>query len=129
MWSWLASFIGGPIIKGLVDAYKAKIELRSKQDALAVDLAAKEIEGEVASRQIEASIIREEQGWWVTAMIRPLFALPFIIFTWKVVVWDKVLKLGVTDPIDPNMWNVLLTIIAAYFGGRTIEKVGRIFKR
>mgnify|MGYP001562613054 CR=1 FL=1 len=129
MWTFIANLIGGPIVKGLLDAYKAKIDLKSKQDVLAADLAAKEIEGEIAARQVEASIIRQEQGRWWTAIIRPLFALPFIIFIWKVVVWDKVLGLGVTDKIDPNMWNVLLTIIGAYFGGRTIEKVARIFKR
>ena len=62
-------------------------------------------------------------------MIRPLFAAPFIIFAWKVVIWDKVLGWGTTDALDPNMWNVFLTVVGAYFGGRTIEKVARIFRR
>ena len=32
-------------------------------------------------------------------MIRPLLALPVIIYLWKVIVWDKVLAWGTTDPI------------------------------
>ena len=129
MWSLLASLLGGPIVNGLLNAYRAKLDAANTRDAQAVDLAKKEIEGEIAARQAEITLIRQEQGWWVTAMIRPLFAAPFIIFTFKVVVWDKVLKLGTTDALDPNMWNVFLTVVGAYFGVRTIEKVARIFRR
>lgn len=129
MWSWLASLLGGPIITGLLNAYKAKLNAANTRDAQAVDLAKKEIEGEIAARQAETSLLRQEQGWWVTAMIRPLFAAPFIIFAWKVVIWDKVFGWGTTDALDPNMWNVFLTVVGAYFGGRTIEKVARIFRR
>ena len=129
MWSWLASLLGGPIITGLLNAYKAKLDAANTRDAQAVDLAKKEIEGEIAARRAETSLLRQEQGWWVTAMIRPLFAAPFIIFAWKVVIWDKVLGWGTTDALDPNMWNVFLTVVGAYFGGRTIEKVARIFRR
>lgn len=132
LWSLILNFIGGPIVKGIIDGYKAKLEAQSTTEAHAVDLAKAEILGDIAQRQTEASIIREEQGWWVTALIRPLFALPFIIFSWKVIVWDKVLGSvtnGSTDALDPNMWSVFITVVGAYFGGRTIEKVARIFKR
>ena len=95
MWGALFSFLGGPVIKGLIDAYRTKLANTTQQDNLAVDLAEKEILGEIAQRQTEAAIIRQEQGWWPTAIIRPLFAAPFIIFTFKVVVYDKVLWLGI----------------------------------
>jgi hypothetical protein len=129
MWGTLFAFLGGPVIKGLIDAYRTKLANATQQDNLAVDLAEKEILGEVAQRQTEAALIRQEQGWWPTALIRPLFAAPFIIFTFKVVVWDKCFHLGTTDALDPRMWGVFEAVIYAYFGGRTIEKVARIFKR
>ena len=129
MWSWLASFFGGPIITGLLNAYKAKLDAANTRDAQAVDLAKKEIEAEIEARKQASAVIIAEQGRWYTACIRPLFAAPFIIFAWKIVVWDKVLNLGSTDPLDPNMWSVFLTVVGAYFGGRTIEKVARIFRR
>ena len=128
MWAFLLNLISGPIIGALTSAYKARLEAGNTTEAHAIDLAKYEIQGEVAARQIEASIIRQEQGWWVTAMIRPLMALPFIVFTFKVVVYDKVLGWGTTDPLDPNMWNVYITVVGGYFGGRTIEKVARIFR-
>jgi hypothetical protein len=39
------------------------------------------------------------------------------------VVYDKVLGWGTTDPLDPNMWNVFMAMVVAYFGGRSAEKV------
>jgi hypothetical protein len=58
--------------------------------------------------------------------MRPLFAMPFILFTWKVIVWDKLLAdwtHGSTDPLDPKMWGVFMAIVIAYFGGRSAENV------
>jgi hypothetical protein len=129
MWTWLASLLGGPIVNAIIGAYKARLEAQNTTDAQAADLAKAEILGEIEARKAERDLLQSEQGWWVTACIRPLFALPFIIFAWKIVVWDKVLGWGVTDGLDPNMWNVFLAVVTAYFGGRTIEKCVRIFKR
>jgi hypothetical protein len=132
MWSMILSFLSGPLLGKLVEAYKLKLEAKTQADTLAVDLAAKEIAGEIEQRRTETALIVSEQGRWYTACIRPLFALPFILFAWKVIVWDKVLghwTNGSTDPLDTNMWSVFLAVVTAYFGGRTIEKVARILKR
>lgn len=51
MWSWLASLIGGPVITGLINAYKAKLDAANTQDRIAADLAAKEIEAEIDARR------------------------------------------------------------------------------
>ena len=129
MWSFLANLIGGPIVSGLISAYKAKLAAQNTTDAQAADLAAKEIAGEIAARQAEASIIRQEEGRWFTALPRPLFAFIFIVYIGKCVIWDKVLGLGSTDPLSPELANIEMIIVGGYFGGRTIEKVARIFKR
>ena len=52
-----------------------------------------------------------------------------IIYFWKVIVWDKVLGLGTTDPITGMIADWTGMIIIAYVGGRSIEKVARIFRR
>lgn len=129
MWSWLARFLGGPLLNGLISAYKAKLTAANAQDRLAVDLAVKEIEADIESRKQASAIIIAEQGRWYTAMIRPLLAFPIIVYFWKVIVWDKVLGLGSTDPITGMIaeWSGL--IVTAYVGGRSIEKVARVFRR
>ena len=129
MLTWLASLIGGPIVNGLIEGYKAKLDAANAHDRIAADLAAKDIEAESAARQQASAIIIAEQGRWYTAIIRPLLALPIIIYFWKVIVWDKVLDLGVTDPLRGMVSDWAGTIITAYVGGRTIEKVANLLAR
>ena len=129
MWGAILSFLGGPIVNGIISAYKAKLAAQNTSDALAADLAAKEIMGEIALRQQEASIIRQEQGWWVTALPRPMFAFIFVVYIGKCVIWDKVLGWGTTDSLSTELAWAEHIILVGYFGGRTIEKVSRIFKR
>ena len=129
MWTWLASLLGGPVVNGLITAYKAKLEAANTQDRVAADLAGKEIEAEIEARKQASAIIIAEQGRWYTAMMRPLLAMPIVIYFWKVIVWDKVLGWGVTDPITGMIADWAGVIITAYVGGRSIEKVARIFKR
>jgi hypothetical protein len=129
MLTWLASLIGGPIITSIIDGYKAKLAAGNTQDRIAADLAAKEIEAEIEARKAATTTIIAEQGRWYTAIIRPLLAFPVIVYFWKVLVWDKVLGLGSTDPITGMIADWTGLIITAYVGGRSIEKVARIFRR
>lgn len=129
MWTWLASLLGGPLINGLINAYKAKLAATDTQDRVAADLAAKEIEAAIDARKQASAVIIAEQGRWYTAIIRPLLAAPVIIYFWKVIVWDKVLGLGTTDAITGMIGDWSGLIITTYVGGRSIEKVARIFRR
>jgi hypothetical protein len=125
----LLNFLGGSVIKGVLDAYKLRLQNASQQDSKALELVEAEIQAEIAARAEATKLLIVEQGRWYTAMIRPLFALPFIIFALKVVVWDKVLAWGVTDPLDPHMWGIFNTIVISYFGSTAVERVAKIFKR
>jgi len=129
MMAWLLSFLSGPLLNSLVNAYKAKLDAGNTRDAKAVELAVAEIQGEIAARHAAKEIIIAEQGRLITALPRPLIALAFIIFIWKVIVWDKVLGFGTTDALDPKMWDAMTIVLTAYFGGRTIEKVAQVFGR
>lgn len=129
MWSAILGFISGPIVSGLLNAYKARLASINTQDQMALDLLQKEIEADIAARGEATRLLIAEQGRWFTAIIRPLFAAPFIIFAFKVIVWDKVLGWGVTDALDPNFWSVFQTIVVSYFGLSAVERVSRIFRR
>lgn len=125
----ILSFLGGPVISGLISAYKARIAQLNSQDQLALTMLEKEVDAEIAARAEATKLLIAEQGHWYTAMIRPLFALPFILFEAKVVIWDKMLHLGSTDALDPNMWSVFTAVVVSYFGATAVERVSRIFKR
>jgi hypothetical protein len=126
--TWLIQFLSGPILNSLLKAYEARLAAGNTQDAKAVELAIAEIQGEIAARSAAKEIIIAEQGRWWTALPRPLIAFAIAIFIWKVVVWDKVLGLGVTDPLDPKMWEAFTIVLTAYFGGRSLEKIAQVFR-
>jgi hypothetical protein len=142
MFEWIAAkllaapVIGailGPVINGLLTAQKQKLDAIGSHEAVTADLAKRSFDLDQREAEINASMVIAEQGNWITRSVRPMFALPFIIFCWKVVVWDKVLGLGTTDPLDPKMWGVFMAVVIAYMGGRSAERVADklsgIFKR
>ena len=133
MFTWFASkaasLLGGQIVGGLIDGYKAKLAAGNTSDRIAAELAQRELAAESRERELATQVILAEQGRWYTALPRPLFAFAFVIYVWKVVVWDKVLGWGVTDPLSAELSQWALIILTAYFGGRSLEKVARIFTR
>lgn len=122
IFTWISGLNIGDLAKTAVSAYADKQDAGVKHDQISADLAAKSVELSVQEAQVNASIIIAEQGNRLTRLARPLIAAPFIIYLWKVVFWDKVLGLGVTDALGTNLDAIMGAIISSYFIGRTIEK-------
>ncbi len=127
MWMTILSFLGGPVIKGLIDAYQAKLKAGNVESRIAADLAAEEIAAETADAQLHNQLKIAEIGHaWEPE--RLAFYVALIYFA-KCVVWDTVLGLGTTPPLkgDVSAWAAL--IMSYFFGKRTLENVARIIKR
>ena len=126
MWSKIVGWLAGGGISAIGDqlnkAYDRKLTADTDEKKL-------EAEQEISYLNAKRDILLKEQDNWFTRSIRPAFAYPFIIFIWKVVVWDKVLGWGTTDPLSDNMAYVLMTIIAAYFLPRGVQKIVRDVRR
>ena len=129
MLGWLGNLLGGPFAKAAVDAYRAKLSAENTSEKIAAYLAARELEVERRERELATQVVIAEQGRWYTALPRPLFAFAFIIYVWKVVVFDKVLGWGTTDPLSGDVSQWAMIVLTAYFGGRSLEKVARILGR
>jgi hypothetical protein len=130
----ILNFFGGPVIKGLADSYKAKLDAGNTSERIGADLAARELIVEQRERELATQIVLAEQGNWFTRCVRPLWAAPFVIWTWKAVVVDKVFGpwLGYaglsTDPLDGQLGTLCTTVAGAYFIGRSAETITRILK-
>ena len=124
--SWAGNLLGGPFAKAAVDAYKAKLSAENTSEKITADLAARELDVEGRERELATQVVIAEQGRWYTALPRPLFAFAFVIYVWKVVVWDKVLGWGSTDALSSDIAQWAMIVLTAYFGGRSLEKVARI---
>jgi hypothetical protein len=115
---WLTSggikAIGGE----LRAAYEARLRAQNDHEKL-------EAEKEIARLEAQQAILLAEQGRWLTAWVRPAIALPFVLYLWKLIVYDKVLGWGATDDLSPQLWQMMTVVVTAYFLARPIEKVFR----
>jgi hypothetical protein len=127
MWMTILSFLGGPVIRGLIDAYQAKLKAGNVDSRIAAELAATEIAAQTAEAQEQIQLKIAEIGHpWEPEKLAFYIVLGFFA---KCVVWDTVLGLGVTPPLkgDVSIWAGL--VMSFYFGKRTFENVARIIKR
>jgi hypothetical protein len=85
------------------------------------------IEAEERASALEAKrdVMVAESGSRINLFIRAGFALPFVIYNAKLVIWDKVLALGSTDPLSPELYNVQLATIGFYFLHSIVARVVR----
>lgn len=127
--SWLGNLLGGPFAQAAVKAYQARLTAENTSEKIAADLAARELAVEARERELATQVVIAEQGRWYTALPRPLFAFAFVIYCWKVVIWDKVFGLGATPALSGDVSQWATVVLTAYFGGRSLEKVARILGR
>lgn len=99
-----------------------------------VDMAA--LQAASATVRAQTDLLIAEQGHWITRSVRPLMALPFIIYNFKLVAYDKVagavwpwLPGLTTDDISDRLFQVEMTIVGFYFTGLTVETVVKLVKR
>lgn len=127
MWMAILSFLGGPVIKGLIDAYQAKLKAGNIDSKIAADLAASEIAAQTLETQAQTNLKIAEIGHpWEPEKLA--FYIVLLFFA-KCVVWDTILGFGTTPALkgDVSIWAGL--VMSFYFGKRTFENVARIIKR
>jgi len=56
MWMAILSFLGGPVISGLIKAYQAKLAAGNTSEKVASDLAAVEIAAQTAEAQVQTQL-------------------------------------------------------------------------
>jgi hypothetical protein len=79
----------------------------------------------VKALEARRDVMVAESGSRINLFIRAGFALPFVIYNAKLVIWDKVLALGSTDPLSPELYNVQLATIGFYFLHSIVARVVR----
>ncbi len=127
MWMTIISFLGGPVIKGLIDAYNAKLKAGNADNKTAADLAA----AEIAAQSAEANAILQyrtaELGRWYEP--DKLMGYCVAIYFSKLLIFDKVLGLGTTDPLAGFAAVTSNLVVSFYFAKRGFENVARIIRR
>lgn len=127
MWLTILSFLGGPVIKGLIDAYQAKLAAGTTDAKIASDLAAGEIAAQTTETQAQIDLRKAEIGHPFEPEKLAFYIV--LMFFAKCIVWDTMLGLGTTPPLkgDVSAWAGM--VMGFYFARRGFENIARIIKR
>lgn len=127
MWLTLLSFLGGPVVSGLIKAYQAKLTAGNTSEKIAADLAAQEIAAQSTVANLNAQLKFAEIGHAFEPEKLAFYVT--LIFYAKCVIWDKVLAFGSTDPLHGDVSTWAGWIMGFYFAKRGGENIARILKR
>lgn len=127
MWMTIISILGGPVVKGLIEAYNAKLKAANADARIAADLAATEIAAQTSETAVLTQYRISELGRWY----EPDKLMGYCVATYfaKLLVWDKVLGLGSTDALAGFASITANLVVSFYFAKRGFENVARIIRR
>lgn len=118
---FLTGFLSGPlgvILKEIRMTQEIKAKAANEKERIQAD-------ERLAVLDAQKQAIISSQPDLIWRLCRAGFALPFIVYINKVVIWDKVLGWGVTDNLSADLWYLLYTIVGGFFlevGARIMRK-------
>lgn len=83
------------------------------------------LEAELGRLGARQAVIFAAQSDPMERWVRIGFALPFVLYINKLIIWDKVLGWGATDPLSDDLTQIMLVVLGGYF----IDTVVRRFTR
>ena len=113
--------LSGPlssISKDLKEAYQSKLAAQNDAERIKAD-------EKIAILEARKASILAAQSDRIERWVRILYAAPCIIYLWKLIIWDKVLELGVTDDLSGNLWTIFFIILGGYFVDTIVKTVVR----
>jgi hypothetical protein len=125
--TWLASLLTGPLLNKALDAYKAKLSAGNDADKIASDLATRELAVQQRELELQTQYRIASLGRWYEP--DKLMGYAVAVYVGKLLIYDKVLGLGSTDPLAGWIETTANLIVAFYFAKRGFENVARIIKR
>lgn len=111
MWKFLLSFLSGPlkdISNDIKEAYQSKLAAENDKERTASQERINYLEAR------EAVILRAMSDRF-ERWVRIGFAIPFILYIWKLIIWDKLLEWGATDGLSTDLWSIFYIVLAGYF--------------
>jgi hypothetical protein len=104
------------LLQQLAEAYKAREQAKTDREKIAADERIASLKEQVALAQSAA----QHDKWWST---RELIGKCVLIYVFKIVVWDTVLKLDVTPDPGPHVTGIVLLVLGFYYGSRALVDI------
>ena len=120
MLGFLLSLINplGRIADKLAEAYALRSNAQTERERVAADERIKTLEA-------RRDVILQAQSDPMERWVRIGFALPFILYVAKVIVWDKIFGWGATDDLSADLWAILYIVLGGYFVDTVVRRLKR----
>ena len=116
-WEWIMGGGIAAIGKQLNAAYATKLNAKNDSERIAADEQIAYWKGQMDLAQVAAV----HDKWWST---RELIGKCVLIYIFKIVVYDTVLKLGVTPDPGPYVAGIVMVVVGFYFGSKAVGDIG-----
>ena len=124
---WILGWLSGGVLDRLLAHFEKKQDTALERDKLVATVSVEEIKAEIETRKLQAQLIQVEQGWWVTALMRPFLFYPLAAH-YVAVVGDSMFHFSWdVDRLPAPMDEWQGTILLSLFLSRPLEKFGRSF--
>lgn len=108
-------------------AFDAKVKMFQARTGADRDVAVQALRSAALESHASAERLKIVAGSWLLTALVVGFALPLVVFEWKVVVVDIVFKAGTTDPIKGQVADWAQVIIASLFGSTSAVTLGSMW--
>jgi len=130
MWMTLIGLIPGltSLASGIVSTvFNAKVQITQAKIGGDRDVAVKLVQAAAQQEHEDTAKLGIIAGNTLLTVLLVLFAIPLVAFEWKVIVWDKLLSWGSTDPITGQVADWANTVIYFLFGAPTVMGLGKMW--
>lgn len=112
----LGSIFGGGLPEQIRKAYEAKLNAQNDSERIAADIKLSQLDARLKSQLAG--------GRWIT-LVQVAWVAPFVLYNAKLLVWDKILGWGVTDPLSPELYSLQSIMVGFFFLTATIKGITR----
>ena len=119
MLKFLLGLVTGPlssISNDLKEAYQSKLAAKNDAERILAD-------ERIAVLEARKTSILAAQSDPIERWVRVGFAFPFVVYINKLVLWDKVLELGITDSLSSELSHILMIVLGGYFVDTIVRRV------
>jgi hypothetical protein len=118
------------LITSLTAAYfNSKVKLTAARLGADTTVATALLTAAMQSEVSSVDRLKVISGSWVLSFLTVGFSLPYMIYEWQCVVYDKILMHGTTttDPLGGDISSWSITIIGCLFGSGTVLTAGHMY--
>lgn len=122
MLGWIGSLLGGGLLRQLDDLLKRQQDATTEREKARLQAQVDVVQARLAAQT-------QGDATWLPKIVQALFAVPFVIYLWKLIVWDKVLGWGVTDGLGAYETTLSGIVVGFYFLTTGAQSVARTIWR